>query len=70
MADAFQLVEVAKYYRDVTALDGVTLAGPEGKIFALLGPNGAGKTTIVKILSTLITPSRGSAFVGGIDVTV
>jgi ABC-2 type transport system ATP-binding protein len=70
MADAFQLVEVAKHYRDVKALDGVTLAGPQGKVFALLGPNGAGKTTIVKILSTLIAPSRGSAFVGGIDVTV
>jgi len=68
MTDAFQLIDVAKYYRDVKALDGVTLAGPEGKIFALLGPNGAGKSTIVKILSTLIAPSRGTAFVGGIDV--
>ena len=69
MTEAFQLIDVAKYYRDVKALDGVTLAGPEGKIFALLGPNGAGKTTIVKILSTLVTPSRGTAFVGGIEVT-
>jgi len=69
MTEAFQLIDVAKYYRDVKALDGVTLAGPEGKVFALLGPNGAGKTTIVKILSTLVTPSRGTAFVGGIEVT-
>jgi len=68
MKAAFQLVDVAKYYREVKALDGVTLTGPEGKVFALLGPNGAGKTTIVKILSTLIAPSRGTAFVGGIDV--
>jgi ABC-2 type transport system ATP-binding protein len=41
----------------------------EGEVFGLLGPNGAGKTTLIKILSTLILPDEGSAFIDGFDVT-
>lgn len=57
-----------KSYKDVVALDGLDLSVPEGTILALLGPNGAGKTTAVSILTTLLQPDAGSAFVAGVDV--
>lgn len=65
---AFEAIDVAKYFGDVKALDGVTLKAEKGKIFGLLGPNGAGKTTLVNMLSTLSEPTRGSLQVLGIDV--
>jgi ABC-2 type transport system ATP-binding protein len=63
------LVEVlTKRYGDRTALAGVSLEIPTGSVFALLGPNGAGKTTLIRILTTLIRPDQGRAFVAGHDV--
>ena len=53
---------------DVRAVDGVDLEVAEGEIYAFLGPNGAGKTTIVRILTTLLRPTAGSARVAGFDV--
>lgn len=69
MKYAFELKNVKKHYGKVKALDGVTLKAEDGKVFGMLGPNGAGKSTIVKVLSTLIEPTAGTAKVAGIDVT-
>ena len=52
----------------VEALAGVDARIERGEIFGLLGPNGAGKTTFIKILTTLLFPTRGEAFVAGFDV--
>ena len=54
--------------KPVTALAGVDLQVEPGEFFGLLGPNGAGKTTLIKILTTLLLPSEGTARIFGFDV--
>ena len=54
--------------REVRAVDGVSFSCETGEIFGLLGPNGAGKTTTLRMLATILTPTRGTAVVAGFDV--
>lgn len=58
-----------QFNNDFWAVDGVTLSVRPGQILALLGQNGAGKTTTVRMLTSLLTPTRGWARVAGYDVT-
>ena len=57
-----------KRFGKVEALRGVSFTAPDGQITGILGPNGAGKSTTLRILSTVITPDEGAAFVDGIHV--
>ena len=59
---------LVKTFGSTRALAGVDLAIPAGTVFGLLGPNGAGKTTTVRILTTLLRPDSGRAWVNGHDV--
>ncbi len=68
--EAHQLVmQFSGKVGDVDAVRGVDLAVAAGSVFGFLGPNGAGKSTTVKMLTTLMTITSGTARVAGIDVT-
>ncbi len=61
-------VNLRKDYAGVKALKGIDLVVEEGDLFGFIGPNGAGKTTTIKILTTLLEPTAGDAYVGGYSV--
>jgi ABC-2 type transport system ATP-binding protein len=63
------LSRVFRHPRAITAVNNVTFSILEGEIFGLLGPNGAGKTTLFRMLTTLLRPSSGVAFVDGHSIT-
>ncbi|MET9293053.1 ATP-binding cassette domain-containing protein [Streptomyces sp. NPDC003077] len=65
---AIEAEGLVKRFGEAVALDGVSLAAPEGSVLCLLGPNGAGKTTVVRTLTTLLLPDAGRASVAGHDV--
>jgi len=60
---------LTKNYGNLTAVDDLNLTIKDGDIFGFIGPNGAGKTTTMRILVTLLEPTRGSAFINGLNVT-
>ena len=66
---AIDVQNIKKTFGDFTAVDGVSFTVQPGEIFGLLGPNGAGKSTLIRMLTTLIIPTAGTAMVGGFDVT-
>jgi ABC-2 type transport system ATP-binding protein len=68
MAAAIETRQIARSFGDLVAVAGVDLAVASGEIYAFLGPNGAGKTTTVRMLTTLLRPTGGSATVAGHDV--
>lgn len=59
---------LTRKFGDLVAVDRATLAINRGEIFGLIGPNGAGKSTLIKMLTTLLPPSSGSATVVGFDI--
>ncbi|GIM98281.1 ABC transporter ATP-binding protein [Paractinoplanes toevensis] len=59
---------LTKHFKDVRAVDGIDLTVARGELVALLGPNGAGKSTTLRMLTTLIPPTSGTATVAGFDV--
>ena len=63
-----EISNLTKIYGKNRALDSVSFQVEEGEIFGLLGPNGAGKTTLIRILTTILLPTSGSATVAGYDV--
>lgn len=63
--EAIRIENLTKKYKDVTAVDDLTLAVEKGELFSLLGVNGAGKTTTIKMLSCLTKPTAGDAFLMG-----
>ncbi len=58
-----------KTYGKMEALKGISLEIKQGSIFGFVGPNGAGKSTTLKILATLMVPTKGKAYIDGVDVT-
>jgi ABC-2 type transport system ATP-binding protein len=63
-----ETVDLTKNFKDITAVEDLTMTIKDGEVFGFIGPNGAGKTTTVRMLCCLISPSRGSAFINGLDV--
>jgi ABC-2 type transport system ATP-binding protein len=59
---------LVKVFGEQRAVDGVSLAVPQGSVYGVLGPNGAGKTTTIRMLATLLRPDGGSARIFGRDV--
>ncbi len=62
---AIEIKDLKKHFKEVKAVDGVSLKIKKGELFSILGPNGAGKTTLVKMLTTVLTPTSGDANVNG-----
>ena len=59
---------LTRCFGTLTAVDSLTLSVATGEVFGLVGPNGAGKTTVIKMLTTLLKPTSGTARVGGFDI--
>lgn len=63
--DAIEIKSLTKKYRDITAVDSLSLSVRKGELFALLGVNGAGKSTTIRMLSCIAEPTSGDALLGG-----
>lgn len=65
---AIEAVDLTRKFGDLVAVDHINFKVEEGELWGLLGPNGAGKTTTVNMLCCLLTPTDGTATVGGLDI--
>jgi len=63
-----QTMSLTKRFAQLTAVDDLTISIETGEMFGLVGPNGAGKTTVIKMLTTLLPPTSGTATVSGHDI--
>ncbi|MBO7157052.1 MAG: ABC transporter ATP-binding protein [Clostridia bacterium] len=68
--DAIRIENLTKQYKDVVAVDHLSLTVGQGELFSLLGVNGAGKTTTIKMLSCLTRPTSGEAYLNGKSIRV
>jgi ABC-2 type transport system ATP-binding protein len=59
---------IVKKFGDFTAVNGISFAVEDGEIFGLLGPNGAGKSTLIRMMTTLLVPTSGTALINGFDI--
>src|SRR3954454_13081775 len=66
---AISVRNIFKKFGDFTAVKGISFEVPSGEIFGLLGPNGAGKSTLIRMMTTLLPPTAGTALVNGFDIT-
>ena len=68
MEYAIETKSLKKYYGEIHAVDGINIKIPKGSLFGFLGPNGAGKTTTISMLSTILSPTSGTATINGFDL--
>ena len=68
MPTILETMDLTRRFGSLTAVNAVNLSMQEGEIFGLLGPNGAGKSTTLKMLTTLLPPTSGTATVAGFDI--
>ena len=64
---SISITQLSKSYKDVKALDQISLSIEKGELFGFIGPDGAGKTTLFRIMTTLLIPDTGNAIVEGFD---
>ncbi|ASB48372.1 ATP-binding cassette domain-containing protein [Alkalitalea saponilacus] len=65
---AIETENITRYFKDVKAVNGISLKIETGGVYGILGPNGAGKTTLIRMLATLLNPTSGSGKVMGYDI--
>src|SRR5689334_16725784 len=69
METLLETKKLTRSFGSFKAVDELDLKIESGEIFALLGPNGAGKSTLIKMLTTLLPPTSGEAFIDGLSIT-
>ena len=67
-SSTLEIQALTRRFGDFTAVDGLTVAVEAGEVFGLLGANGDGKTVTLKMLTTLLPPTSGNAWVAGYDI--
>jgi len=65
---AIEVQNLTKRFGDFTAVDSLNFSVERGEVFGLLGPNGAGKSTLIRMLTTLVPPTSGTALINGFDI--